>query len=150
MDSNTNLRPLDISYRDYVLMVRQLEGQSVFSDDKQYWRDRLASFPIGPDLPLKCSPNEFQKQRFLRCLRTINRSVWQTLKQNIRNSNLSPAGFLASIYAMVLAKWSQTRHFSLNLPIFNRLPIHAQVNQIDGRFHFSSCIRNRSERAHHV
>ncbi|CAF4169364.1 unnamed protein product, partial [Adineta steineri] len=34
----------------------------------------------------------------------------------------------------VLGKWSENKHFALNLPVFNRLPIHPQVNQIVGDF----------------
>ena len=130
----TNLQPLTLSYRDYIIKEEQIKSTPSYEIDQQYWIDRLSSFPCGPTLPLRCQPSELQEQHFLVARQTIDRTVWQTLKQRIATFQLSPAGFLTSIYAIILAKWSEEKHFSLNLPIFNRLPIHPQINQIAGDF----------------
>ncbi|CAF2882271.1 unnamed protein product [Rotaria sp. Silwood2] len=134
LNANTVLTPFNLSYRDYILAEHQIKDLPIYRNDKQYWIDRLGSFPLGPNLPLRCLPNELQKQRFHRLKQTLDRSVWQSLKNRLTNLQLSPAGFLASVYAIVLARWSEDKHFSLNLPIFYRLPIHRQVNQIAGDF----------------
>src|SRR5262249_8637744 len=39
---------------------------------------------------------------------------------------------LLAAYAEVLGVWSKSRRFSLNLTIFNRVPLHPQVNELLG------------------
>ncbi|UJR12977.1 hypothetical protein I4U23_000002 [Adineta vaga] len=129
---NTNLTPLNLSYRDYIMAENQIKNMSVYKKDEMYWINRLASFPLGPQLPLRCWPNDLKEQRFTRLKRKVEMLVWQKLKQRVVDLHLSSAGCLASVYAIILSKWSENKHFSLNLPIFNRLPMHSQVNYIAG------------------
>jgi amino acid adenylation domain-containing protein len=131
---DTILPTINYSYRDYILSQYQTKKSFVHKIDKKYWIDRLHLFPLGPRLPLHCLPKELKIQRFIRSQRVLDQSIWDRLKERIRNTQLTPAGFLASIYAIILAKWSNNQHFSINLPIFNRLPIHPQVNHIAGDF----------------
>ncbi len=131
---NTPLTTLTLSYRDYILTEQQLKHTNIQRNDKQYWMYRLSSFPLGPNLPLCCLPNEILVQRHRSLQKTLDQSSWQKLKKDIIDHELTPAGFLASVYAIVLSKWSENKHFALNLPISNRLPIHPQINQIAGDF----------------
>ncbi|CAF4028553.1 unnamed protein product, partial [Adineta steineri] len=131
---NDNLVELKLSYRDYVLAQQEWEHTNIYNNDRQYWINRLKSFPLGPNLPLQCLPNEIHVQRHCNATTLLDRSLWQKLRKRIIYHGLTPAGFLASVYALVLGKWSENKHFALNLPVFNRLPIHPHVNQIVGDF----------------
>ena len=91
-------------------------------------------FPVAPQLPLQCLPNEIIQQRHSVSSQRLDRSLWQVLKQQILTHKWTPAAFLTSVYSLVLAKWSENKHFILNLPVFHRLPIHPQINQITGDF----------------
>jgi amino acid adenylation domain-containing protein len=133
-NQNMILPTIEYSHRDYILALNQIKNTIVYEKDKKYWIDRLHSFPFGTRLPLRCSLKELKEQRFIRLQQILDRSIWNQLKQRISNTQLTPAGFLAAIYATVLAKWSNDQHFAINLPVFNRLPIHPQVNQIAGDF----------------
>jgi amino acid adenylation domain-containing protein len=128
------LPAVEYSHRDYILALNQRKNTVAYENAKKYWIDRLHSFPFGTRLPLRCSLKELKVQRFIRLEQTLDRSTWNQLKDRISNAQLTPAGFLASVYAMVLAKWSNDQHFAINLPIFDRFPIHPQVNQIAGDF----------------
>ncbi|CAF1464388.1 unnamed protein product, partial [Adineta steineri] len=128
------LAELKLSYRDYIVAEQQWKHTTTYSNDRQYWINRLKSFPLGPNLPLQCLPNEIHVQRHCNAATILDQSLWQKLRKRITDHGLTPAGFLASIYALVLSKWSDNKHFALNLPVFNRLPIHPQVNQIAGDF----------------
>ncbi len=131
---NISFTTLKLSYRDYILTEQQFKNTINYKNDQEYWINRLNSFPLGPNLPLQCLPNEIRTQRHCRSQQILDRILWQQLRQHIINHKLTPAGFLASVYSIVLAKWSENKHFALNLPIFNRLPIHPQINQIAGDF----------------
>ncbi|CAF3939902.1 unnamed protein product, partial [Adineta steineri] len=131
---NDTLVELKLSYRDYILAQQGWKHTTIYSNDRQYWINRLKSFPLGPNLPLQCLPNEIHVQRHSNAETLLDQTLWQKLRKRITDYGLTPAGFLASIYALVLSKWSENKHFALNLPVFNRLPIHPQVNQIAGDF----------------
>ena len=42
----------DISYRDYVLALEKLKHTKKYIEDRDYWEDRIESFPEYPKLPL--------------------------------------------------------------------------------------------------
>ncbi|MBL4673054.1 MAG: amino acid adenylation domain-containing protein, partial [Arenicella sp.] len=45
-----------------------------------------------------------------------------------------PTVLLLCAYSQVLATWSSSKHFALNLTLFNRLPLHEEVQQLVGDF----------------
>src|SRR5436305_1996512 len=59
---------------------------------------------------------------------------WQRLKARGAQAGLTPSGILLAAFAEVLAVWSKTPRFCINLTLFNRLPLHKQVNEIVGDF----------------
>ncbi|UJR22117.1 hypothetical protein I4U23_025181 [Adineta vaga] len=128
------LPPQAFSFRDYVLAEEQIKQSDIYKIDKQYWMNRLKTFPLGPKLPLVRLPHEIRIQRHCNSQKILDHSFWDKLRKKILDNNLTPAGFLASIYVIVLSKWSENKHFALNLPIFNRLLIHPQINDIAGDF----------------
>ena len=131
---NISFIPLTLSYRDYILTEQKLKDTIIYKNDEEYWLNRLDSFPLAPRLPLQCQPNQIIQQRHSPSFLRLDRSLWQRLRQLILIHRWTPAAFLVSIYSIVLAKWSENKHFTLNLPVFHRLPIHSQINQIAGDF----------------
>ncbi|UJR18561.1 hypothetical protein I4U23_005468 [Adineta vaga] len=131
---NIPLKNINLSYRDYILIEQQFKNTTDYINDRKYWIDRLNSFPLGPNLPLQCLPNEIHIQRHCSSSLILDGPIWQKLKQRIIDHKLTSVSFLVSIYAMVLSKWSENKHFALNLPIFNRSSIHPQINDITGDF----------------
>ncbi|CAF5087011.1 unnamed protein product, partial [Rotaria sp. Silwood1] len=43
-------------------------------------------------------------------------------------------GLLATAFAQVLARWSEHKHFAINMPIFSRMQVHPEINNIIGDF----------------
>ncbi|MGG6293711.1 amino acid adenylation domain-containing protein [Leptolyngbya sp. AN02str] len=132
-DLDTPLVPLDLSFRDYVLALKQFETSELYQRSLHYWQDRLPTFPLAPNLPLAVAPSTLKQPQFVRQTTTLPPETWQQLKTRAAQQGLTPSGLLVAAYAEVLAAWS-TRRFSLNLTTFNRLPIHPQVQQIVGDF----------------
>lgn len=48
--------------------------------------------------------------------------------------SITPTTLLLTGFAQVLARFSSSPHFSLNLTLFNRLPLHADINHLIGDF----------------
>ena len=130
----TPLPPLDLSFRDYVLAEQALQDTEQYRRSQAYWLSRLDSLPPAPDLPLARNPQDLKQQRSRRYEDRLKRSEWRSLKQRAAQVGLTPSGLLLAAFAEVLAGWSKTPQFTINLALFNRLPLHPQVNDLLGDF----------------
>jgi amino acid adenylation domain-containing protein/non-ribosomal peptide synthase protein (TIGR01720 family) len=124
----------ELSFRDYVLAEAQLQHSPLYQRSQQYWLDRLATLPPAPDLPLAKIPNTITKPRFVRRYGELPNELWQQLKQRAARAGVTPSGLLLAAFAEVLSVWSKSPKFTINLTLFNRLPLHEQVNDIVGDF----------------
>lgn len=128
------LPPLDISFRDYAIAEQNLCQTELYKRSRAYWLERIDKLPPAPDLPLAKSPKELKQHRCRRYNAQMKTADWQRLKQKAKNIGLTPSGMLLAAFAEILALWSQNPQFTLNLALFNRLPLHPQVNNLLGDF----------------
>src|SRR5436305_1930568 len=133
-DPAAELPPLTVSFRDYVLALADYERTPGFARDLDYWRGRLADLPPAPELPLARSPASLGRPRFVRHAGHLPRAAWSRLKERASRSGLTPSGVLLAAFSEVLAAWSKSPRFTINLTLFNRLPLHPQVNELIGDF----------------
>ncbi|WP_050491619.1 non-ribosomal peptide synthetase [Clostridium botulinum] len=126
--------PLTISFRDYVLTKEKLTETDYFKKSKKYWMDRLPKLPPQPDLPLAKSPEEINVPKFTRLEYKMEKKLWNHLKSKGAKLGLTPTGILLSAYACIIALWSKNKKFTINVPRFDRLPFHEQVNDLIGEF----------------
>jgi amino acid adenylation domain-containing protein len=124
------LPPLLLGFRDYVLAAAALEETEAL----RYWLDRLPELPPPPDLPLARAPSTVAHPRFRRRAETLGADHWQRIKERARSERLTPSAVLLTKFADVLGAWSRRQQFTINLTLFQRLPLHPQVNQIVGDF----------------
>lgn len=132
--STVELVPLKISFRDYVLTEQSLQETQQYRQSKDYWLNRLDTLPPAPDLPLAKHPSDLQHHRCRRYESGLEQSTWQALKQKAAQAGLTPSGVLLAAFSEVLAVWSKVPRFTINLALFNRLPMHPQVSHILGDF----------------
>ncbi|WP_329284569.1 non-ribosomal peptide synthetase/type I polyketide synthase [Streptomyces sp. NBC_00691] len=128
------LPELRLRYRDYVREARALEAGPEYDRALAYWRDRLDTLPPAPQLPLAVSPSSLERPVFNHRGATLAREDWDRFKQHAAAAGVSPSAALCTAYAQVIAEWSATPDFSLNLLYFNRLPLHPQVGDVIGQF----------------
>lgn len=125
---------IDLSFRDYIMAERALEETEAYQQALTYWQKRLPTLPPGPELPLAKNPQAVIQPHFTRRQARLEADMWQDLKKRAAKAGLTPSGVLLAAYAEVLNAWSKTSHFTLTLTLFNRLPMHPQVNNIFGDF----------------
>jgi amino acid adenylation domain-containing protein len=131
---NITLPPLELSFRDYVLAEIAFQNSPTFQRSLDYWQKRLPTLPPAPDLPLAKAPGSLTQPQF-KCWDTkLEPEIWQPLKLRAAKAGLTSTGILLAAYAEVLALWSKSPRFTINVPRFNRLPLHPQVNDIIGEF----------------
>ncbi|OUC11719.1 MAG: non-ribosomal peptide synthetase [Alkalinema sp. CACIAM 70d] len=128
------LTPLDLSFRDYVLAEQSLPQTQLYQRSQDYWLKRLDALPPAPDLPLAKHPKELQTHHCQRYHGRMEPQDWQQLKHKGTQAGLTPSGLLLAAFAEVIGLWSHNPQFTLNLALFNRLPLHSQVNHLLGDF----------------
>lgn len=131
-----DLPALDLTFRDYVLAEARAADTAApaYERSRRYWHDRLDSLPGPPDLPLRVAPEEIAEPRFEPRPSVIAGDVWRRVCANAAARGVTSSGVAAACYAQALAGWSASRRFTINVPCFNRLPLHPDVGRAVGEF----------------
>ncbi|HZF07300.1 MAG TPA: amino acid adenylation domain-containing protein [Thermoanaerobaculia bacterium] len=133
-DPEADLPPLEITFRDYVLAEAALQETESYRRAVEYWHARLESLPPAPALPLAVDPGSLDRPRFERREAALTAVAWGRLKERAATAGLTGSTLLAAVFAEVLATWSRSPRFTINLTLFHRIPFHPQVNRILGDF----------------
>ena len=128
------LEPLGITFKDYLSYENEHKDGEHFEKSLKYWRSRLETLPSGPALALHAQPVEIKKPHFTRRTFKLNSSAWTRFQNIAATLNVTPTAILLSLYAKVLATWSNTPHFCINLTHFHRMQAHKDVNKLIGDF----------------
>ena len=128
---DTVLPPLNLAFRDYVTHVA---GQPASDASVTYWQRRLDTLPPAPQLPLRIAPDHVAAPRFTRLAAHLPAPHWQALKARAGAANLTPSALLLAAYSAVLSAWSAQRELCVNLTLFDRQPVHPQIEQVLGDF----------------
>jgi amino acid adenylation domain-containing protein len=131
---DAELRPLALSFRDYVLAERRQRDGEAYRRSREYWLDRLDALPPAPDLPLAVAPAAIGTPRFVTWSERLDAPTWRRLKKSATQAGLTSAGLLVGAFSEVLATWSRSPRFSLNLTVFSRSPLHPEVIDVVGDF----------------
>ena len=123
-----------LTFRDYVLGERALQNSEEYHQAQRYWTERLEDLPAAPELPLEKPPAAVVSPRFVRRTYLMNPANYSRLKRKASQANVTMTGVLLAALGQVLVQWSRRPQFTLNLPIFNRVPLHPEVNDVIGAF----------------
>ncbi len=123
-----------VSFRDYVAALQELHVSVAYEKALAYWHKRIRTLPPAPLLPLRQQTESAQTAHFTRRSRRLDKALWNRISDVIKSKGLSTASVLLACYASVLSKWSETKHFTLNIPRYNRLPMHDEISNIVGQF----------------
>ena len=134
LNPETSLPPLQLSFRDYIFASNSIEETDAFAQSSDYWLKRVPTLPPAPELPLAANPASITHPRCKRRCARIDSATWSALKEKTTQLNLTPAGIVLAAFSEVLAIWSKHPRFTINLTLFNRLPLHPESNDIIGDF----------------
>lgn len=133
-DSSVELIPLSLSFRDYLLAENNLKNGKGYQYSKDYWWRRIDTLPLAPTLPVKSNIEVNRKYQFTRRTFTLASQQWQNLLEKCKANAVTPTNLLLGAFSEVLNSWSKTPHYCLNVTLFNRLPLHAEVMDLVGDF----------------
>jgi yersiniabactin nonribosomal peptide synthetase len=127
------LPPIGLSYPRYLAAVaggREAERARA----RRYWQRRLDDLPGPPELPLAADPARLTGHRVTRHHHWLDRDRSALLARRARTYGLTPSTVFLTAFTEVLGAWSATPRFLLNLPFYDRQPIHPEVTDLVGDF----------------
>ncbi|MCH6159354.1 AMP-binding protein [Streptomyces marispadix] len=134
-DPEAQLPPLQVSFRDYVIAAQALRDTDAYARSKAYWLDRIDTLPPNPRLPLVPGglPDGARPERKRRLSR-LDAPRWSRVKERAAAHGITPSAVQLAAYAAVLGTWSRSGHFTVDVPLFNRHPLHPDIDRIIGDF----------------
>ena len=54
----------------------------------------------------------------------MDRDRWQRLKGHAAALGITPSALALGVFAVVINQWTKESRFTINLTMFNRLPVH--------------------------
>ncbi|MEV5650917.1 amino acid adenylation domain-containing protein [Nocardia sp. NPDC052254] len=134
----TVLKPApEIGFRDYVLGAQQWRNGPRYQRDRAYWHERIDTLPAAPELATEPTGDVADANAdpvFDRLQHWLPASALAGLAGRAIPHGLTPSGAVLAAYAEVIGRWSRKRQFTINLPVFNRLPVHDDIDSVIGDF----------------
>lgn len=125
---------LNVNFKDYMHQFAQIRQSRLFDEAKQYWSAKLAQYNFEMNLPKLCHASQIKAPKFKRVSRIIHKSVWNVIEQKCKSYDISISSAILNLYGKVLSYWSNQNKCCINLTLFNRLPLHSQINEVIGDF----------------
>jgi len=133
-NSLCKLPELNINYRDYIKQSDLIRQGDLFNKAKKYWLDRVDDYNFTFDLPLQKQPNTIAHPKFARICKELDAGIWEKITTKAKHYGIGQTAVILHIYGYVLSYWSNQNKLCINLTLFNRLPLHKQINNLVGDF----------------
>lgn len=147
-DSTEALPPIGVTFRDFVTW-RSANTPPHHDTDRQWWAERIPEMPDIPTLPTVAESRRADKLRSVRYRRWLDAETKARLYDLAYRYKLTPDAVFATVFAETVAQWSSDQRFLLNLPLFNRQPLHPDIDLVVGDFTnsilLSADMRDRSD-----
>ncbi|WP_437894828.1 amino acid adenylation domain-containing protein [Sorangium sp. So ce124] len=132
------LPPINTSYPRY-LAEREasrasVKGQRSRNADRAYWQARLSDLPAAPELPAAPYHANVGATTVVRRHRWLAPEQVRAFTSLAARHGLTPAMAMAAVFAETLTAWSAEPRFLMNLPMFDREPLHPDVGMLVGDF----------------
>ncbi|MBR1554779.1 MAG: amino acid adenylation domain-containing protein, partial [Oscillospiraceae bacterium] len=135
LDQGRNFDVPEYTFCEYV------SGKDEWQKDKdyvlaaeQYWQNHAPELPPAPVLPYKTEFSEVRKPHFDRLRYVLSEKQTLQLNAHLRHYSTTASAVICTAYMRVLSLCGGSEDFSLNLTVYNRLPLNREVKKLLGDF----------------
>jgi len=124
----------DINFRDYVIAEEKLNDSAFYQNALEYWIGQLKTMPPMPQLPLAVEPELLKEHKFKQRSFELPQAQWDAFQSRANKAGITPTAALLQCFGETLAAWSRSPRLTLNLTLFNRMPLHPDIDDVVGDF----------------
>ncbi len=133
-NSAYKLPKLSVNYKGYIKEYVQVRESTLFDKAKDYWNVKLDEYDFEMNLPLKIKRYNVKEPKFSRVTGVISKEKWENIEKKAESFGVSATSVILMIYGEILCYWTSQKKVCVNMTLFNRLPLHPQINDILGDF----------------
>lgn len=124
-----------ITFRKYLELSKDYlaKNQTIPKADK-YWKERVSEMPGRPIFKMEKNISVIKKPHFRRIASVFTKEETKQLYAKIKKYYFTPAAVICTVYAKTLKEYCVNQNFTLNVTLFNRNPVHEDVDKILGDF----------------
>ncbi|MGO4616289.1 amino acid adenylation domain-containing protein [Nocardia sp. 2YAB30] len=127
-----SLTPIGVTFREYLVAKERTAPDN--SADARWWENKIGSLPDIPSLPVVPENERQDPSRSIRLHHWFDAAAKARLHANAHGNGVTPAVTLATVFGEVIARWSTQQRFLLNVPLFDREPLHDDIDRVVGDF----------------
>ena len=125
---------IDYGFKDYCNDLIAYEKQQDYSQAEAFWKSKINELVCEPDLPYAKPLSEIHNHRFARISGELSVDEFALFQQRCREYRTTPAAVISTAYLKALLNFSKNDSLTINSTIFNRLPLHKEINSVVGDF----------------
>lgn len=122
-----------LHFADY-LARRAQQRAGAAATAREYWLQRLPQLPDAPGLPLACAPESIRQPRTRRLSYRMPAGESRRLESLAAQHGVTLSSVFGCAFATVLARWSESPGFLLNVPLFDRHADDARLGEVIADF----------------
>jgi len=131
---NESVQWVDYTFKDYCNDLISFEQQQDYSQAEAFWKSKVNELVCEPDLPYAKPLSEIHNHRFSRISGELSASEYTLFQQKCREYRTTPAAVISTAYLKALLGFSKNDSLTINSTLFNRLPLHKDINSVVGDF----------------
>ncbi|MBO0853981.1 MAG: amino acid adenylation domain-containing protein, partial [Nocardia sp.] len=124
--------PIGYTFREYLAAKEAAATDN--SAAEAWWAERLEQLPDIPALPVLAEAERTDPARSIRLHHWFAPEAKAQLNKLAHGHGVTPAVTLATVFSEVVARWSAQQRFLLNVPLFDREPLHDDIDRVVGDF----------------
>lgn len=125
--------PPALHFADY-LARRAAQRAEAAARARDYWLERLPRLPDAPALPLACAPESIRQPRTRRLAFQLSAGESRRLERLAAQHGVTLSSVFGCTFALVLARWSESAEFLLNVPLFDRHADDPRIGEVIADF----------------
>lgn len=129
---NTELEPLKVTFRDYIMYREALKETEKYKKDKEFWLSKINNIPEAGTLPLLKDIDKLDEVEGIQVECGIPIEEWRQIEKKSREYGVSAFSVLFTSFAISVARWNDKKRFLLNIPEFYRPDFHPDIFKVIG------------------
>ena len=130
-DIDKKLPKLSCSFKDYVIKINEQKELDEYKNEEKYWNEKIENLGPNPSLPIKLNES---KAIFNHIEHKLDFEIFDKIKNTAALYGLTPSVILLTAYAYVIALYSNSCEFTINLTTFNREDSEYDIQKVVGDF----------------